>query len=185
MFDDTTPVSLNASKQWSTSRNYAGQGVPPEYNLKLVTAPVYLFWGENDLLTTPEVYKTRFQNGWKPKWYLAIFFSFKRMSLGWLRNCQTSKLPSVSTTHTLTTGTFSGQWTSTSFSTIAYSLCCPHLTTRYLVIMLCRYQIRPGLSEANKQIASGQHFLWSNWLPTKNQLTHRSNNTQKQSFHSL
>ncbi|KAK4007766.1 gastric triacylglycerol lipase [Daphnia magna] len=31
-----------------------GQGVPPEYDLNLVTAPVYLFWGENDLLTTPE-----------------------------------------------------------------------------------------------------------------------------------
>jgi hypothetical protein len=45
---------------------YAGQGVPPEYNLKLVTAPVYLFWGENDLLTTPEVYTNTFLKLLKP-----------------------------------------------------------------------------------------------------------------------
>nr|QJE50404.1 lipase 3 [Diaphanosoma celebensis] len=31
-----------------------GQPTPPPYNLSLVTAPVYLFWGQNDLLTTPE-----------------------------------------------------------------------------------------------------------------------------------
>jgi len=30
-----------------------GQEKPPAYDLSLVTAPVYLFWGENDLLTTP------------------------------------------------------------------------------------------------------------------------------------
>jgi hypothetical protein len=37
-----------------------GQATPPPYNLSLVTAPVYLFWGQNDLLTTPEVPDFRF-----------------------------------------------------------------------------------------------------------------------------
>lgn len=35
-------------------RHY-GKLVPPAYNLSLVTAPVYLFWGENDLFATPQV----------------------------------------------------------------------------------------------------------------------------------
>jgi len=34
-----------------------GQLTPPTYDLSRVTAPVYLFWGDNDLLTTPEVYQ--------------------------------------------------------------------------------------------------------------------------------
>lgn len=32
-----------------------GQESPPPYNLNLVTAPVYLFWGQNDQLATPDV----------------------------------------------------------------------------------------------------------------------------------
>jgi len=35
-------------------RHY-GKLVPPAYNLSLVKAPVYLFWGENDLFATPQV----------------------------------------------------------------------------------------------------------------------------------
>lgn len=32
-----------------------GQPTPPPYDLQQVKAPVYLFWGPNDLVTTPEV----------------------------------------------------------------------------------------------------------------------------------
>ena len=32
-----------------------GQVHPPEYDLALVTAPVYIYYGENDLISTPEV----------------------------------------------------------------------------------------------------------------------------------
>jgi len=31
-----------------------GQPTPPPYDLQQVKAPVYLFWGPNDLVTTPE-----------------------------------------------------------------------------------------------------------------------------------
>ena len=39
-----------------------GQATPPPYNLTTVTAPVTLFWGENDWLATPKVTKFRLQS---------------------------------------------------------------------------------------------------------------------------
>ena len=35
--------------------NRYGSTKPVPYNLSLVTAPVHVFWGDNDALTTPEV----------------------------------------------------------------------------------------------------------------------------------
>lgn len=39
------------------SENLRRYGIfrPPSYNLSLVTAPVYLFWGPGDLLASPKV----------------------------------------------------------------------------------------------------------------------------------
>jgi lysosomal acid lipase/cholesteryl ester hydrolase len=38
---------------WENLLRY-GSIRPPPYNLSKITAPVYLFWGQNDYLATPE-----------------------------------------------------------------------------------------------------------------------------------
>lgn len=63
-----------------------GQLTPPTYDLSRVTAPVYLFWGDNDLLTTPEVlHQHLFQNS-----FLSISNKLisknLRMWPGWLQS---------------------------------------------------------------------------------------------------
>lgn len=42
---------------WGSKENIIryGQPTPPPYNLTTVTAPVVVFWGENDWLATPKV----------------------------------------------------------------------------------------------------------------------------------
>ena len=42
---------------WGAKTNMEeyGQPTPPPYNLTKVTAPVVLFWGENDWLAAPKV----------------------------------------------------------------------------------------------------------------------------------
>ncbi len=42
---------------WGAKANMEeyGQPTPPPYNLTKVTAPVVLFWGENDWLAAPKV----------------------------------------------------------------------------------------------------------------------------------
>lgn len=42
---------------WGTKQNMEeyGQPTPPPYNLTTVTAPVVLYWGENDWLASPKV----------------------------------------------------------------------------------------------------------------------------------
>ena len=42
---------------WGEKMNMVeyGQPTPPPYNLTQVTAPVVLYWGENDWLATPKV----------------------------------------------------------------------------------------------------------------------------------
>lgn len=46
---------------WGTKQNMEeyGQPTPPPYNLTTVTAPIVLYWGENDWLASPKVKKQK------------------------------------------------------------------------------------------------------------------------------
>jgi len=52
-----------------------GQTTPPPYNLTTVTAPVILFWGENDWLATPKVCFLVCEKSWLPTLSETVQFS--------------------------------------------------------------------------------------------------------------
>lgn len=71
-----------------------GREKPPPYDLSLVTAPVYLFWGENDLLTTPTV-SLPFLAEYLTIFDCLLFFPFP--TIGFLKDVAwlASKLPNL------------------------------------------------------------------------------------------
>jgi hypothetical protein len=56
MYEKTT-AERYTRMDWGTKQNMEeyGQPTPPPYNLTTVTAPVVLYWGENDWLASPKV----------------------------------------------------------------------------------------------------------------------------------
>ena len=106
-----------------------GQATPPPYNLTTVTAPVTLFWGENDWLATPKVTKFRLQSFNLN--FLKIHLKFSlRTSRGWPNDWATCRASTGSISANSITSTSCGPPMSTNCSTTRCSSSCPPITER-------------------------------------------------------